>query len=85
MREDVPVILGPQRHAASRGRVARAALGDGVGEFPAVRRDFFLFPLALLVVPLVPAAYFHAGIFFPLEFLELVVGGGDVPFEFALF
>src|SRR5688572_5456767 len=53
--------------------MARPPFRHSVAEFPALRRDLFLVPLALFIVPLMPAADFHARVFPTLEDFKLIV------------
>src|ERR1051325_4431934 len=73
MRENIPVVFGSDRNAGALRSMPRAPFVHSVAEFPSIRRNLFLLPLTLIVVPFVSATDFHAGVFFPLEDFELVV------------
>src|ERR1043166_10146189 len=74
MSENVPVIFGTDRSTRARRRVAGTPFGHSIGEFPSIRSNFFLVPLALVVIPFVPPADLHSGVFFPLENFKRVIG-----------
>src|SRR5688500_14097035 len=73
MREDIPVIFRAHGYAGSFRRFSFAAFGHGIGEFPLLRRDFFLLPLALVVIPFMAAADLHAGVLLAFKFFVLIV------------
>src|SRR5467141_759505 len=79
VRQDVPMILGPDRDSGSRRRAPLPLFDRVEGEVPAVRRDFRLFPEAVRIEPRVLAADGHPRIRLALEFLDVVVGHG-LPF-----
>src|SRR5207249_7257863 len=57
---------------------ARPAFLHRVREFPFVRCDLLFFPFTLIVVPLVASADLHARVPLSLEFLEIVIGRGQI-------
>src|SRR2546426_6316227 len=77
VRQEVPVILGPDRDSGSRWRAPLPLFDRAEGEVPAVRRDFRLFPEAVRIEPRVLPADGHPRIRLAFEFLDVVVGHGD--------
>jgi hypothetical protein len=73
MRENVPVVLGSERNAWAGRGMACTPFRNRVAEFPTVRGNLFLVPLALFVIPLMPAADPHPSVFFTFEQFKLVV------------
>jgi hypothetical protein len=73
MREDVPMVLGSDRNTRPRGRMARTPFRYSIAEFPTVRGNFFFDPLALFVIPLVPAANPHPSVLSALKDFKLIV------------
>lgn len=81
MRENVPVVFGADRNTRARWRMASTPFRYSIGEFPPVRSNFFLVLLApFFVIPLVPAADPHPGVFFSLEDFKLIVRLGYIFF-----
>src|SRR5438034_5010441 len=81
MRDNVPVILRPDRNTRPLGRLPGPSLGHRVVDLPLIRRDFFLVPNTLIVMPLMPPADLHPRVPASFEFLEPVVGLGIVPLK----
>ena len=53
--------------------MARTPFRYRIAEFPTVRGNLFLVPLALFLIPLMPATEPHPSVFFTLEDFELIV------------
>src|SRR5438067_1525774 len=81
MRDNVPVILRPDRNTRPFRRLPGPSLGDRVVDLPLIRRDFFLVPNALIVMPLMTPADLHPRVPASFEFLEPVVGLGVIPLK----
>src|SRR6266545_454224 len=62
MRDNIPVVLGANRHARSFWRASRASLGYRVADLPQVGSDLRFLPFAPVVIPLVTSPDLHAGI-----------------------
>src|SRR5207302_11065550 len=62
MGEDIPVVFSAHGNAGSFRGVSGAPLGHVERDLPEIGRDLLLFPLALVVTPLVAPADLHAGI-----------------------
>ena len=71
--EDVPAVRGAHRSSRAFRRPPFPPLDDRVLEFPLVRRDLLLRPLAGVVLPFMAAADLHAGVALALILFELVV------------
>src|SRR5262245_55668176 len=84
VRENVPVIFGSDRNAGARRGMARPPFRHSIAEFPPLRRNLFLVALALFVVPLVPSADLHAGIFSTRKDFKFIVRLGQI-FLYKLF
>src|SRR6202012_1086306 len=80
VRQDVPLVLGANRHTRIFRRMADTPLGHRVGYFPQVGGDLGFLPVAFVIMPVVAAADLHAGVLLTAEFFITVITGRQVLF-----
>src|ERR1700743_3571408 len=75
MGQNIPMVSGARGYAGEIGSPPYPSLRNGIRDLPKIRGDLGLFPVAGIVMPMVPATDLDAGIELTVEGFQTVKGG----------